>query len=166
MPVPAFSYNSNGATVSFTNTSTGALSYLWKFGDGTTSTNTSTSHTYPTSGNYAVTLVAYNDCGADSVTQNITITIGGIDDNLSGSNIMCSPNPNNGSFNLILSQCGSGKINISILTLTGQEVLNKSITIDSDNMTLPVNISEFGKGVYYLHLSGKDVNVIRKIVVE
>ncbi len=166
MPVPAFSYTSNGATISFTNTSTSALSYLWKFGDGTTSPNTNASHTYPTSGTYAVTLVAYNDCGADSVTQNITISIGGIDDNFSGNNIICSPNPNHGSFNLIMNQLVSGKINLTVYTLTGQEVLNKTITIDSDNMTLPVNISEFGKGVYYLHLTGKDVNVIRKIVVE
>src|SRR5205823_2365744 len=35
-------------TVQFANTSTGANSYLWKFGDGTTSTNVNSSHTYTT----------------------------------------------------------------------------------------------------------------------
>lgn len=47
-------------TVNFSNTSSGgANSYLWDFGDGTTSTAANPSHTY-TSGNYTVRLIATN----------------------------------------------------------------------------------------------------------
>ena len=42
--------------VSFVNGSTGAASYLWDFGDGTTSTEVSPTHTYATGGGYTVTL--------------------------------------------------------------------------------------------------------------
>ena len=46
------------ATVQFTNGSHNASSYLWDFGDGTTATTASPSHTYNNTGSYAVSLIA------------------------------------------------------------------------------------------------------------
>ena len=48
------------ATVSFTNTTINADTYLWDFGDGTTSTLANPSHIYNSKGNYTVTLTATN----------------------------------------------------------------------------------------------------------
>jgi PKD repeat protein len=45
-------------TVSFTNTSTGASSYRWDFGDGRSSTARNPSHTYAEGGSFTVTLTA------------------------------------------------------------------------------------------------------------
>lgn len=45
-------------TVSFSNFSTGADTYLWDFGDGTTSTEFAPTHTFPDTGTYYVTLIA------------------------------------------------------------------------------------------------------------
>ncbi len=53
-------------TVNFTNTSTGATGRQWNFGDGTGSSIEHPSHTYPTAGVYTVSLIVYNDCGADT----------------------------------------------------------------------------------------------------
>lgn len=50
-------------TASFTNTSSGAVSYLWDFGDGGTSTAASPTHTYTTSGSFTVKLIATNSNG-------------------------------------------------------------------------------------------------------
>lgn len=47
-------------TVHFTNTTSGAVSYQWNFGDGNTSTVSNPVHTYTTSGNFTVTLIATN----------------------------------------------------------------------------------------------------------
>jgi gliding motility-associated-like protein len=59
---PNFSCESYTAT--FANNSSGAGSYLWDFGDGTTTFDTSSSftpsYTYPDTGTYIVTLVAYS----------------------------------------------------------------------------------------------------------
>lgn len=68
-----FTYTINGQTVSFTNTSVGATSYLWNFGDGQTSTLASPSHTYATGGVYTVTLSSTNDCGTTTSTQTISL---------------------------------------------------------------------------------------------
>jgi PKD repeat protein len=58
----------------FINTSTNAGSYLWKFGDGATSTTDSShvTHTYFTSGSYHVNLTGNSSGGTD--TSGATIT--------------------------------------------------------------------------------------------
>jgi PKD repeat protein len=59
------------AIVDFHNTSTNSNSFLWDFGDGTTSTSVNPSHTYTTLGLYNVKLIAYasGSCtGSDSIT--------------------------------------------------------------------------------------------------
>lgn len=62
----------------FTNTSSGgAVTYLWNFGDGTTSTLTNPTHAYAMAGTYMVTLTAYSvDLCNSSVSQTITVTSG------------------------------------------------------------------------------------------
>jgi gliding motility-associated-like protein len=60
-------------TVTFFNTSTGAVSYLWNFGDGNTSTATDPTHTYTTFGTYTVTLTATGANGCTNVSTQTVI---------------------------------------------------------------------------------------------
>ena len=57
----------------FTNTSIGAWSTIWDFGDGQTSTLNSTMHTYQTHGTYNATLSVTNAYGEDTVFSSIEI---------------------------------------------------------------------------------------------
>ncbi|RYE23156.1 MAG: PKD domain-containing protein [Sphingobacteriales bacterium] len=59
-------------SVNLTNTSTGASSTHWDFGDGNTSADVSTKHTYYTQGTYKVTLISGNGFCYDTTEQNIT----------------------------------------------------------------------------------------------
>lgn len=83
VPDPIASFNYGGsmetpAVITFTNTSQNADSYLWEFGDGTTSTATNPSKTYNTKGTYTVTLTANNTSTGKSnqTSQNLVITPG------------------------------------------------------------------------------------------
>jgi len=71
-PTSGFSSTLNVLTTNFSNTSTGANSYAWDFGDGNTSTATNPIHTYATGGIYTVILVATNDCGSTTFTDHIS----------------------------------------------------------------------------------------------
>ncbi|MGQ0827861.1 MAG: PKD domain-containing protein, partial [Bacteroidota bacterium] len=65
-------------TVNFTNSSVtfGTVSYLWKFGDGTSnSTAVNPSHTYTASGSYKVTLIVTQGACIDSVVKNNYVVI-------------------------------------------------------------------------------------------
>ncbi|HSN61000.1 MAG TPA: PKD domain-containing protein, partial [Ferruginibacter sp.] len=50
-------------TVNFSNTSSAAVTYLWDFGDGNSSTNATPSHTYTAPGFYSVTLISTSATG-------------------------------------------------------------------------------------------------------
>ncbi|RYZ59160.1 MAG: PKD domain-containing protein, partial [Chitinophagaceae bacterium] len=63
-------------TVQFRNTSVDAVSYQWDFGDGTTSTDASPSHTYSQFGEYAVRLLVTNANGCtDSLLMPKAVSI-------------------------------------------------------------------------------------------
>lgn len=65
------------AVVNFSNTSTNASTYLWDFGDGSTSTDMNPAHTYSTLGSFNVKLTAYAGiCGNDIEIKNNYITVG------------------------------------------------------------------------------------------
>ncbi len=72
-PVVGFASSSNGLTTVFTNTSTGASSYMWDFGDGNTSNQQNPTYTYACSGTYVVVLTATNACGSVSYSQIINV---------------------------------------------------------------------------------------------
>ncbi len=63
-------------TVNFQDQSTGAVSWQWNFGDGSTSTLQNPVHTYTNYGNYNVTLVVTNSFGCtDTIIKNNFIKI-------------------------------------------------------------------------------------------
>lgn len=61
-------------TIFLSDTSTGATSWLWEFGDGNTSVQQNPSHTYSAQGIYSVCLTALNNCGSTKVCRNIEIS--------------------------------------------------------------------------------------------
>jgi PKD repeat protein len=64
-----------GTATSFTNTSSGAATYDWNFGDGSAhSSATNPTHTYATSGTFTVTLIATSSqtC-TNSVSHTVTV---------------------------------------------------------------------------------------------
>lgn len=75
-----FTYdNTAEPTIAFTDASAGAATYMWDFGDASTSTAASPSHTYANTGTYTVTLITNGYCGADTTSQTIVITTTGIE---------------------------------------------------------------------------------------
>jgi uncharacterized repeat protein (TIGR01451 family) len=64
-----------GATIVFTDQSSNATSWMWSFGDGTTSVDHSVEHIYTNPGRYTVSLTATNACGSDSETRTEYIVI-------------------------------------------------------------------------------------------
>ncbi len=63
-----------GSSITFSNSSTGAATNSWNFGDATTSTAAAPTKTYATSGNFTVKLVVTNTFGCkDSTTKSVTI---------------------------------------------------------------------------------------------
>jgi uncharacterized protein (TIGR02145 family) len=77
-PTASYTLSTNALQVTLTSTSQKAVSYLWDFGNGQTSTQANPTITYATAGNYTVLLKVTNNFGESvfsqvvSVSQNLT----------------------------------------------------------------------------------------------
>lgn len=66
----------NNNNIAFTNTTTGAVTYTWDFGDGNSSTQQNPVHQYAVAGTYTVKLIAANGFGCNNIAiKNGYITI-------------------------------------------------------------------------------------------
>lgn len=78
VPVASFSMSKDSGrvplSVSFSNTSSNASSYLWSFGDGTpSSSETSPTHTFTKAGTFTVKLTATGPGGVTSASKTVTV---------------------------------------------------------------------------------------------
>ncbi len=86
---PPFSINFNATSVG-----SGTLSYLWDFGDGTTSAIKSPSHVYTTIGNYTVSLITTNSSGcSDTLIKTGLINTQDINTSFTVPNNICIKEP-------------------------------------------------------------------------
>lgn len=73
-PVAAFGTSVSGRTVQFTDKSKNSpISYLWDFGDKSTSTAKNPKHAYSKAGTYTVSLTAKNSAGSHKTTGKVTV---------------------------------------------------------------------------------------------
>jgi len=114
-PCADFEYSLSGCSgiVGFTDNSLNApISWMWNFGDGSTSSQQNPTHTYTSTGTYNIQLIICNAYGCDTATHSITLT------NINGPvPASCTPQTNspytyigifNVIFNTINNSTGSG----------------------------------------------------------
>ncbi len=76
-PTARFTYivhQDNGLIINFTNSSLNADTYIWEFGDGSSSAELDPNHEYEASGTYTVSLTATNSGGSDVYSEEIEVT--------------------------------------------------------------------------------------------
>ena len=77
-PESCFNFNptsdiKDGDQINFTSCSENANSYMWDFGDGSSSTQENPTHIYQTFGNFTITLTVSNSTGTDSTAKTISV---------------------------------------------------------------------------------------------
>lgn len=76
-PTSNFEFITSGLQTEVSNASVNGTSWLWNFGDGTTSPFKNPSiHTFPNTGTYNVCLKTTNNCGADSICKEVYVCTG------------------------------------------------------------------------------------------
>lgn len=164
-PTSNFSASINLGDADFTNSSTNGNSYLWDFGDGSTSSQMNPpTHTYA-AGNYTVTLTVTNDCGTDVTTQNISISVG-IENLNNDYSFQINPNPGDGLFNLSVTKSIQGNIKIEVFDVNGKLILENEINSMNRNDFVQINLTSLPKGIYHLKIQTPDNVVMKKLVLQ
>jgi hypothetical protein len=151
-PVASFNYSTNVGMVTFTNTSTDAVNYIWNFGDATNSNSINPTHSYE-NGSYTVTLIVTNSCGSDTMVQNIMIQGVGIENIFQISDLIVFPNPATELIQIQWTANENLKFNLSITDVSGRTILTKNITAFVGNNILSLPVEYLSNGVYILKLS-------------
>jgi plastocyanin len=162
-PNLSFYTSINNRTVTFNNTSTNASNYAWDFGDGNVSNTTSPTHTYANNGVYVVKLVASSECMRDSITQQVQVGSVGIQTNQGNANIVCLPNPNDGSFDVVIENVNE-TAKVSLINALGQIVKSEVVNVNG-RLVYHINEPSLEKGIYFVQIQTAQFTTTKKVVV-
>jgi hypothetical protein len=134
----------------------GQKSYLWNDG------STNQTYTVSVNGTYSVTVTGQNDCQANKVVQ---INPTSAEDLSSmGASVMVYPNPSNGLFYLDIQMENPEELRISLLSVNGQVVSNKSIKAQ-ESFRYPVDLTGYPKGIYQILITDNSVLYKAKVIL-
>ncbi len=149
LPVANFTTAAQELSVTFTNTSANASSYLWNFGDGFTSTEANPVHTYTTPGTYTVTLSASNTCRTVNKTQSFSFT-SGVHELTDEIGITLLPNPTAGDFQVAVQSRIAADLHLRLLDAQGRLIKRMDLAIKPGATIVPFVQLQLAKGVYKL----------------
>jgi hypothetical protein len=148
-PVNAFfSVSANpieGQAVTFTNGSAGAGTYAWNFGDGSSSSDENTTHTFVDEGSYTVTLTAFGLDGVCTDQYEVVVVVGpnSVDEQES---IIASLYPNPATTELVIELRQQSEI-IRIVDATGRVIADIAT---QQQLRVVVDLSSFAQGTYFV----------------
>ncbi len=111
-----------------------------------------------------------NECGEGEFSEELEVEIiDGVYDNIKTNNKInwnLYPNPTKGKFILDLNSELQDKINIEIYDITGKVIYSDlNISVWAYNSRL-IDLTNSPAGIYIIHVSGKDINETKQIIIE
>ncbi len=163
-PVASYTFASSYVSASFTNTSTGSNStYLWDFGDGSTSSVENPSHVFSNTGPHTITLTVTNICGTDTYSSIVSMV--GLDELSNIGSVAVFPNPSFGVVTLSLNLLTQSDINLSVQNVLGKEIYKNNLKQSTGQVSHKINLSNVGSGVYFIHVNVGGEKLIRKVII-
>jgi PKD repeat protein len=152
--IARFSVSLTANSITTQNESWRSTSYSWDFGDGSTSTAVSPTHTFSSTGNFTVQLIAQNECGSDTASMQIAVTQLGVEE--LNTAIQLHNNGNN-----TYEYYSPVKIDaVEVYNALGQQM--NAVTLANNTLDL----SMVAKGVYYIRFTSVSGQASLKIRVE
>ncbi len=166
-PSANFTWVANGATVTFTNTSTNAETFLWDFGDGNSSNETNPVHTYALPGQYTVVLRAFNRCSSSPVMRQQVLDLDFVHtrepEEVTWARVV--PNPAAGAFALEVALRAGVPVRAVLTDARGQLLEERNTFLGAGQSAMRFEASVWGAGVYWLHLHTPTGTLVRRVVV-
>ena len=136
--------------IRLSNASIDANRYLWQFGDGSESTIANPTHTYNTSGDYVVQLIAFNECGQDTTSEIVNINLVNNRELNNLPTIQIFPNPADGLFNLIITTNQQQHLSYRLFDLLGNRIANGILENNNGVIVQSLDFRAHTAGTYHL----------------
>ena len=153
-----------GGTINFSNAGSGATSYSWSFGDGTSSTLGSPSHTFTTAGTYTVILTGTlgNCSSSDTITINVGFT--GLEEINLEESVNLYPNPSNGEFNLSINFAVKQDVEIRVFNTIGELLASRRMN-DTSSSFVKFNLNNNAEGFYFVNIKTNNQSITKRISI-
>lgn len=162
---PSFAFTTNGREVTFTPTTAEATNvYNWRFGDGGRSGDVSPTYEYVNidEGTFNACLSIINNAGCESEScQDVTISLSGIED-ITNTVFSVYPNPNNGQFNVQLSNPQDGA-QITIMDAQGKII--RTLAANGTSSTYGVDMTDVAAGVYLVQVTNGSTVATERVTI-
>lgn len=166
-----------------TSTCTQITSYLWDFGDGTSSNLANPSHTFPGDGSYNVCLTVYGNNGITKCKNTFCrkITISGCkniispfkkegsttNSQLNDFDVTVYPNPFSNNFAINFNNPSDQNVKISIIDSKGQQIgllSDETMAAGSHKLSFDAANLQLSDGIYFIAISSETNLSYKKIV--
>ncbi len=153
-PSPYFLKTITKNWVTFSNQTSGATSFLWNFGDSTTSTLEDPVHKYKSTGVKNVSLSTSNSNGCTGAySENITISeISSLDVLKEGESLSFYPNPVIDVLHITLKLNQAEEIFVEVIDLNGSKKITGLSSVKSTDHELEISMGDLAGGIYILNI--------------
>lgn len=152
--IASFTSNTVSGSTAFSENGTNGTTYSWDLDDGSTETAASFSYTYLNDDIYEVELIATNGCDSDTITQQVTISTMGINENQLAFEIHKFQN------NYILQFNNTAQRHFHLYDTKG------SLIQENKNTNSEVAIALPKSGMYLLHVVESDKSAVIKLFTD
>lgn len=158
LPTAIVSPDLEGYGIEFNNLSINATSYLWNFGDGTTSSDFEPVHEYTLDGEVGMYMVAINDCGTDTVF--IDLTSVSVEEPKELSELVIYPNPATDLTTIEFSSPSTESVGIRLVDMNGRILIDESMLASIGQNKIQIDLVDVDAGAYLVQLvSGNDLTI-------
>ena len=159
----------NGLSVQFTEQSTSnafpsLTQYHWTFGDGSTASMPSPSHTFAAPGTYNVCLTVSTPCDTTTFCDNVTVTAVGIEKPTQVS-LDIYPNPNRGRFKVDAAGVPAVAQQWKLVDAQGKVVLERFWEAGTLPKVVALNPAGLRAGIYQLVIQGADLFAWQNVII-
>ncbi len=164
-PVADFGYFDDNPRMFFKDSSLNGVIYHWDFGDSTTSAEQNPVHTYTVNGTYDVTLIVINGCGSDTISDSVNIYAVSVENRSRDYNVRIYPNPADDKLNIDISSDMQQNLKLELIDMLGKMLWSENISDNKGVYHGSIDINSYPAGIYFISISGENLNICRKIVV-
>ncbi|MCH8554418.1 MAG: GEVED domain-containing protein [Schleiferiaceae bacterium] len=142
--------------------STGAI-FDWDFGDGSTGSGVTTSHSYTQGGTYTVTLAVTTVCNNTDVTTSTINTTISAEEWIKQQSLKVFPNPSPGVFNVVFDRESAGNLHMRVWNPKGQLILEHTQAYQVGEFKTQIDLSGLAKGIYLLQVQTENGLATRRL---
>ena len=147
-PIADFDYSLNEGEATFTSHSTFGETFLWEFGDGTTSIDENPTHVYEPGKTYVAKLTVTNKCGQSSTDQFLIVTTG-TDDLGNNFFIDAYPNPTADFILFNMPSLNESKVLFDIIDVRGIVITSFDLEEENGLFSHQLNTVKLAQGMYF-----------------